>query len=157
MTPAMFHLPALTHVKEVLRTARTIAVVGFSPKTNRPSHLVGSYLIQKGFRVFPVNPGQSEICGVTCYPDLASILEPVDVVNIFRRSDEVLPVVEEALAIKAKVVWMQQGIVNQEAAALAEKAGLVVIMDRCLKLDHMQFCGRSSIVDTSIFYPTSNT
>jgi len=153
----MLHLPALTRVKEVLRTARTIAVVGFSPKANRPSHLVGSYLIQKGFRVFPVNPGQSEICGVKCYPDLASIPEPVDVVNIFRRSEEVLPVVEEALAIRAKVIWMQEGIVNQEASVLAEKAGLIVIMDRCFKLDHMQFCGRSSIEDTSIFFgPTSN-
>jgi predicted CoA-binding protein len=135
----MFHLPELTHVKEVLRTAGTIAVVGFSPKINRPSHLVGSYLIQAGFRVFPVNPGHSEICGLKCYPDLASIPEPVDVVNIFRRSDEIMPVVEEAIAIRAKVIWMQQGIINHEAAALAEKAGLVVIMDRCLKVDHAQF------------------
>lgn len=135
----MFNLPALALVKEVLSTAKTIAVVGFSPKENRPSNMVGCYLMQAGFRVIPVNPGHSEICGVTCYPDLVSIPEPVDVVDIFRRSEDVLPVVVEAIAIGAKVVWMQQGIINQEAAALAERAGLVVIMDRCIKVDHMQF------------------
>lgn len=135
----MFNLPALTLVKEVLRSARTIAVVGFSPKENRPSNMVGRYLIEAGFHVIPVNPGHGEICGLKCYPDLASIPEPVDVVDIFRRSEEVLPVVAEAIAIKAKVIWMQQGIINQEAADLAEKAGLIVIMDRCIKVDHMQF------------------
>lgn len=135
----MFNIPVIAVVKEVLHTARTIAVVGFSPKENRPSHMVGCYLMQVGFRVIPVNPGHSEICGVTCYPDLASIPEPVDVVDIFRRSEDVLPVVAEAIAIGAKVIWMQQGILNYEAAAMAEKAGLVVIMDRCIKIDHMQF------------------
>ena len=135
----MLNLPVLALVQEVLRTAKTIAVVGFSPKENRPSNLVGSYLIQAGFRVIPVNPGHSEICGLKCYPDLSSIPEPVDVVDIFRRSEEVLPVVAEAIAIRAKVIWMQQGIINHEAATLAEKAGLIVIMDRCIKVDHMQF------------------
>lgn len=135
----MLNLPVLALVKEVLRTAKTIAVVGFSPKENRPSNLVGCYLIRSGFRVIPVNPGHSEICGLKCYPDLASIPEPVDVVDIFRRSEEVLPVVAEAIAIRAKVIWMQQGIINHEAATLAEKAGLIVIMDRCIKVDHMQF------------------
>jgi predicted CoA-binding protein len=135
----MFNIPVIAVVKEVLHTARTIAVVGFSPKENRPSHMVGCYLMQVGFRVIPVNPGHSEICGVTCYPDLASIPEPVDVVDVFRRSEDVLPVVAEAIAIGAKVIWMQQGILNYEAAAMAEKAGLVVIMDRCIKIDHMQF------------------
>lgn len=135
----MFNPPALTLVKEVLHTARTIAVVGFSPKENRPSNLVGCYLVQAGFRVIPVNPAHNEICGLKCYPDLVSIPEPVDVVDIFRRSEDVLPVVKEAIAIKAKVIWMQQGIINQEAAELAEGAGLIVIMDRCIKVDHMQF------------------
>jgi uncharacterized protein len=135
----MFHFASLDQIKEVLHTAKTIAVVGFSPKKSRPSYLVGCYLIQAGFHVFPVNPGHSEICGVQCYPDLRSIPEPVDVVNIFRRSEEVLPVVVEAISIKAKSIWMQQGVVNNEAAALAQQAGLVVIMDRCLKTDHLQF------------------
>lgn len=135
----MFTLPALTVVKDVLRTAKTIAVVGFSPKENRPSNMVGCYLIQAGFRVIPVNPGHSEICGLKCYPDLSSIPEAVDVVDIFRRAHDVLPVVEEAISIGAKVIWMQQGIINREAADLAEKAGLIVVMDRCIKVDHMQF------------------
>lgn len=141
----MFNLPALALVKEVLSTAKTIAVVGFSPKENRPSNMVGCYLMQAGFRVIPVNPGHTEICGVTCYPDLVSIPEPVDVVDIFRRSEEVLPVVAEAIAIGVKVVWMQQGIINQEAEALAERAGLVVIMDRCIKVDHMQLKNSRSL------------
>jgi len=86
-----------------------------------------------------VNPGHSEICGLKCYPDLSSIPEAVDVVDIFRRAQDVLPVVEEAISIGAKVIWMQQGIINREAADLAEKAGLIVVMDRCIKVDHMQF------------------
>ncbi|MFH2123146.1 MAG: CoA-binding protein [Pseudomonadota bacterium] len=135
----MFTLPALTVVKDVLRTAKTIAVVGFSPKENRPSNMVGCYLVQAGFRVIPVNPGHGEICGLKCYPDLSSIPDAVDVVDIFRRAQDVLPVVEEAITIGAKVIWMQQGIVHREAAAFAEKAGLIVIMDRCIKVDHMQF------------------
>ncbi|MBC8208879.1 MAG: CoA-binding protein [Desulfobulbaceae bacterium] len=134
----MIHLDSMTRIKELLSRARSIAVVGFSPKDNRPSNMVGRYLINAGYQVFPVNPGHSEICGLPCYPSLAALPGPVDVVDIFRRSDEVLPVVEEAIALGAKVVWMQQGIVNHEAAALAEQAGLTVIMDRCIKVDHQQ-------------------
>ena len=126
----------MSQIKEILGQARSIAVVGFSPKDNRPSNMVGRYLIEAGYRVFPVNPGQSEICGLSCYPNLVAIPEPVDIVDIFRRPEEVLPVVEEAIGIGARVVWMQQGIVNHEAAALAEAAGLTVIMDRCLKVEH---------------------
>ena len=126
----------MRQIKEILGQARSIAVVGFSPKDNRPSNMVGRYLIEAGYRVFPVNPGQSEICGLSCYPNLVAIPAPVDIVDIFRRPEEVLPVVEEAIGIGARVVWMQQGIVNHEAAALAEAAGLTVIMDRCLKVEH---------------------
>lgn len=139
----MFALEIIHRVQETLRIVRTIAVVGFSPKENRPSNQVGRYLMHAGFQVIPVNPGHEEICGLKCYPDLLSIPVPVDVVDIFRRSEDVLPVVQEAIIIQAKVVWMQQGIINDEAAALAEKAGLLVIMDRCLKVDHMQFGVRS--------------
>jgi predicted CoA-binding protein len=136
--PEMLHLSSFVQIQEVFRIAQTIAVVGFSQKNNRPSNMVGRYLMKAGFRVFPVNPGHGEICGLSCYPDLISIPEPVEVVNIFRRSEDVLPVVEEAVAIKARVIWMQQGIINPEAAALAERAGLIVIMDRCIMIDHMQ-------------------
>ena len=135
----LLRLPPLSLIADILRSSKTIAVVGFSPKVNRPSNMVGSYLVNAGFHVIPVNPGHAEISGLKCYPDLASIPEPVDVVDIFRRSEEVLPVVEEAIAIGAKVIWMQQGIINHEAAAMAEKAGLAVIMERCLKVDLMQF------------------
>ncbi len=121
---------------EIFDSMTSVAVVGFSPKENRPSHIVGKYLIGAGFTVYPVNPGVSEILGHVCYPDLASIPHPVDVVDIFRRSEDVLPVVEAAIAIGAKTVWMQQGIVNTDAARLAEKAGLKVVMDRCIKIDH---------------------
>lgn len=128
-------LPALP-IHDILRSAPSIALVGFSPKENRPSHMVGKYLLDAGFTVFPVNPGVSEILGHTSYPDLASIPHQVDIVDIFRRSEDVLPVVEAAIKIGAKVIWMQQGIVNEKAAAVAEDAGLTVIMDRCIKIDH---------------------
>lgn len=135
----MMQLAPVKTLQRIFAESRTIAVVGLSPKTNRPSNQVALYLQQAGFRIIPVNPGQTEILGEPCYPDLQSIPEPVDVVDIFRRSEQVEPVVRDAIAINAKVIWMQQGIVNVEAATIAEQAGLTVIMDRCLKVDHMQF------------------
>jgi len=132
----MLPMQSIPEIERILSASTSIAVVGFSPKTNRPSHIVGRYLMDNGFTVYPVNPGVDEILGHTSYPDLASVPGEVDVVDIFRRSEDVLPVVEAAIAIGAKVVWMQQGIVNEEAAALARKAGLQVVMDRCIKIDH---------------------
>ena len=129
-------LVSLPEIAAIIKNCRTIAVVGLSPKGNRPSNDVARYLINAGYHVIPVNPGRDEILGQKCYPNLAAIPEPVDMVDIFRRAEEVGPVVDEAIAIKAKAVWMQQGIVNEEAAAKARKAGLQVIMDRCLKVDH---------------------
>ena len=135
----VMQLAPIVTIKKILAEFNKIAVVGLSPKAGRPSNQVALYMQQVGFDIIPVNPGQSEILGEICYPDLLSIPERVDVVNIFRRSDHVEPVVRDAIAIGAKVVWMQQGIVNEDAARLAEEAGLTVIMDRCLKVDHMQF------------------
>ncbi len=132
----MFEIQTALPVSEILRSSRSIAVVGFSPKKHRASYMVGKYLIDAGYTVYPVNPGVDEILGYISYPDLASIPAKIDIVDIFRRSEDVLPVVEAAIAIQAKVIWMQQGIVNKEAAKLAEKAGLTVIMDRCIKVDH---------------------
>ncbi len=111
--------------------------MGLSPKKTRPSYLVASYLHEAGFTVIPVNPGQSEILGQVCYPNLKAISGPVDIVDIFRRAEHVEPVVRDAIDIGAKVIWMQQGIVNKAAARLAEEAGLAVIMDRCIKVDHI--------------------
>ena len=124
--------------EEVLNSSRVIAVVGLSAKPDRPSYRVASYLKENGYKIIPVNPGEEEILGNVCYPDLVSIPEPVDVVDIFRRSEEVPAIVEEAIKIGAKVVWMQEGVINEEAAARAEKAGLVVVMDRCMLKEHQK-------------------
>jgi predicted CoA-binding protein len=123
-------------ISRLLRESRNIAVVGLSPKTSRPSNQVALYLIEAGYNIIPVNPGQEEILDRKCYPDLESINEPIDIVDVFRRSEDVGPIVESAIGVGAKIIWMQQGIVNEEAAARAREAGLTVIMDRCLKVDH---------------------
>ena len=126
-----------TKIRRILEESRTIAVVGLSPKPQRPSHRVACYLMAAGYTVIPVNPGQDTILGLPCYPDLRAVPAGVDLVDIFRRPEAVLPVVEDAIAIGARFIWMQQGIVNREAAAKAEAAGLIVIMDRCTMVDHM--------------------
>ena len=122
----------------LLKKYKTIAVVGLSPKENRPSNQVAKYMKKAGYRIIPVNPGQNEILGEKCYPDLESIPEPVDIVDIFRRSEDIPPVVESAIRIKAKVVWMQEGIVNEEAAGVARTAGLQVVMDACMRATHQR-------------------
>jgi predicted CoA-binding protein len=132
-------------ISRLLKSYRNIAVVGLSPKENRPSYQVAAYLLAAGYNIIPVNPGQAEIMGQTCYPDLQSVPGPVEIVDIFRRSEEVGPVIEQAIAIGAKVVWMQLGIVNKAAAAKARSAGLTVIMDRCLKIDHQSLLGQLNL------------
>ena len=119
----------------LLGQSRTVAVVGLSPNPERPSHQVASYLQTAGYQIIPVNPGSAEILGQPCHPDLRSVSVPVDIVDIFRKAEAVEPIVREAIAIGAKVIWMQQGIVNETAARLAEEAGLTVVMDRCLKIE----------------------
>jgi len=132
----MLQFHDLSRIKEVLKVSTTIAVVGFSPKEQRPSNIVGRYLMNAGYKIIPVNPGRKEICGLTCYPNLSEVPEKIDIVDIFRRPEDVLPVVEEAVRVGAKTIWMQQGIINEEAAEYASKAGLFVVMDRCIKIDH---------------------
>ena len=129
--------PQAAVIRTILQGTKSIAVVGLSPKPSRPSNQVASYLKAAGYTIIPVNPGQDTLLGLTCYPDLKAIPEPVDMVDIFRRPEHVLPVIKEAISIRAKVVWMQSGIINEEAAKLAEEAGLTVIMDRCTMVDHM--------------------
>jgi predicted CoA-binding protein len=126
----------MTRMDEILRSARTIAVVGLSNKRFRPSYGVAEYMKRAGYRIIPVNPGQSEIMGETCYPDLDSIPEPIDIVDIFRRSEFVPEIVEAAIRKGAKAIWMQEGVIHEEAARRAEEAGIAVIMDRCLLKDH---------------------
>ena len=123
-------------IPEILKSFRQVAVVGISDKPHRPSHYVSEYLLHAGFTIFPVNPRYEEVLGLKCYPTLSDIPHPVEIVDIFRRPDTVMPVVEEAIKIGAKVVWMQQGVINHEAAQKALDAGLLVVMDRCLKIEH---------------------
>jgi predicted CoA-binding protein len=124
-------------IRRILKDSKTIAVVGLSPKPQRPSHQVARYLMAAGYTIIPVNPGQDTILGLPCYPNLRAVPAQVDMVDIFRRPEAVLPVVEDAIAIGARFIWMQEGIVHKEAAAKAEAAGLLVVMDRCTKIDHM--------------------
>jgi len=122
--------------EKILSSSRVVAVVGLSPNSERPSYGVASYLKEQGYRIIPVNPGAREILGEACYLNLSSIPEPVDVVDIFRRSEEVSAIVKQAIKIGAKAVWMQEGVINEEAAARAREAGLLVVMDRCMLKEH---------------------
>ena len=126
----------MKRISEILHSARTIAVIGLSGKRYRPSYGVAEYLKRAGYRIIPVNPEETEVLGEKSYPDLDSIPEPVDVVDIFRRSEFVPEIVEAAIRNGAKVVWMQEGVTHEEAARRAEEAGLTVIMDRCILKDH---------------------
>ncbi len=121
---------------DILRNWKTIAVVGLSPKKFRPSYGVSEYMKSQGYRIIPVNPGHTEILGERCYRRLEDIPEPVEIVNIFRRSEEVAPVVDSAIQIGAKAVWMQEGIEDEGSAQKARSAGLEVVMDRCILKEH---------------------
>lgn len=129
--------------EEILKSSRVIAVVGLSPKPDRPSHGVASYLKEHGYRIIPVNPQQREVLGEPSYPDLGSIPQPVDVVDIFRRSEEVPDIVEEAIKIGAKAVWLQEGVINERAATRAKEAGLLVVMDKCMFKEHQKWGGQN--------------
>ena len=133
-------------MKEILSSARTVASVGLSSNPDKESYGVAAYLKQHGYRVIPINPAADEILGEKSYPDLASVPEKIDVVQVFRKPEDVPPVVEQAIKAGAKVVWMQEGVVNEEAAARAEKAGLKVVMDRCMRETHRRlFGGRTQL------------
>ena len=127
-------------VKKILSNFKTVAVVGISPNEDRPSYIVASYLKSNGYRIIPVRPDGEEILGEKVYHRLADIPEEigVEVVDIFRKSEDVPPVVDEAIQRKAKAVWMQEGVIHEEAGAKAEKAGLIVVMDRCMKKEHQR-------------------
>jgi predicted CoA-binding protein len=123
-------------IADLLRSAHTIAVVGLSNKRWRASYGVSEYMQRAGYKIIPVNPEVREVLGERCYPDVESAPGPIDIVNIFRRSELVPEVVEAAIRVGAKAVWMQEGVVNEEAAARARAAGLMVVMDRCLLKEH---------------------
>ena len=123
-------------VKQLLASSKTIAVVGASPKPWRDSGAIAEFQKKTGYRVFPVNPHYQEVHGMKCYPDLKSVTEKIDIVNIFRNPNEVGPVVDEAIAVGARSIWMQLGVVNQAAAEKAEQAGLNVVMDLCIAVEY---------------------
>lgn len=118
-------------LRRVLQDNRVIAVVGLSPNWNRPSYFAAKYMLEHGYTVIPVNPSAREILGRKCYPDLAAIPEKVDMVDVFRKPEDVMPIAEEAIRIGAKCLWLQLGVIHREAAAKAAAAGLDVVMDRC--------------------------
>ena len=115
---------------------KSIAVVGMSPKPERPSHYVAMYLKENGYTIYPVNPGHKVIAGLICYPNLLEISVEVDVVDVFRRPEHVLPIAEETIEIGAKALWLQDGVINKEASQLTEEAGLLVVMNDCMLRQH---------------------
>ncbi|MDA8213349.1 MAG: CoA-binding protein [Clostridia bacterium] len=133
--------PPDARLKELLVQARTIAVVGLSANEERASHRVARYLKEQGYRVIPVNPAVQEVLGEKAYAALEDIPEPVDIVDIFRKTEDVPPIAESAVKIGAKVLWQQEGVTSEEAANFAAKAGLEVVMDCCLKLVHQKIFG----------------
>lgn len=131
-----FENPDRPTIKKILEETGTIAVVGLSDKPERTSYMVAEAMQKRGYRIIPVNPMvQGKILGETCYPSLLDIPEPVDMVNVFRRSETTVPVAEEAVKIGAKTLWLQLGVYNEEAAEIASRAGMNVIMDRCVKVE----------------------
>jgi predicted CoA-binding protein len=130
----------------ILREYRTIAIVGLSANPFRPSHFAAIYMLAEGYNIIPVNPREREILGRRCYPTLRDIPEPVEIVDIFRDPSAVPPIVEDAIAIGAKVVWMQLGVINEAAAQRARAAGLEVVMDACVKIEHARFFGGLSTI-----------
>lgn len=128
-------------MKELLQSTRTIAVVGLSDKPDRPSHHVSAYMQAHGYRIIPVNPAITTALGQRSYPTLLDIPEPVDMVDVFRQSDAVPAIVQDAIAIGAKSLWLQEGVVHEAAAAQAADAGLAVVMDRCVLKEHARLLG----------------
>jgi predicted CoA-binding protein len=129
-------------IRDLVRTARTIAIVGLSPNVLRPSNFVGFYLQRHGYRIIPVNPRESEILGEKSYPALMDIPFPVDVVDVFRAPDAVPAIAQEAVQIGARALWLQFGVISPEGASIAERGGLAVVMDRCMKVEHARHIGR---------------
>jgi len=128
-------------LRRILRSSRTIAVVGLSAEWHRPSYFAAKYLQEHGYRIIPVSPRYQEILGERCHATLATIDVPVDIVDVFRRSEDVMPIAEQAIAIGARCLWQQIGVKNEAAASLAAEAGLDAVMDRCVKIEHARLFG----------------
>jgi len=129
-------------IQRVLLNSKTIAIVGLSKNTLRASHFVGFYLRRHGYRIIAVNPREKEIFGEKSYANLRDVPEPVDIVNVFRAPDALPEIATEAVAIGAKCLWCQYGVINEEGARIADEGGLTVVMDRCIKVEHARYAGR---------------
>lgn len=128
-------------LRRILTQARVIAVVGLSAHWHRPSYFAAKYMQDHGYRIIPVNPNYAEVLGEKCYPNVTAVPMAIDIVDCFRKPDEILPITQEAIAKRAQVLWMQLGIRNIEASKLAVAAGLDVVMDRCVKIEHARIMG----------------
>jgi len=124
--------------EDILKSSRIVAIVGLSTNPERPSYIVADYLKENGYTIIPVNPREKIILDEVCYPSLTSISGRVEIVDIFRKSEEVLPIVLEAIGIGANVIWMQEGVINREAANKAKEAGLRVVMNKCMRKEHQR-------------------
>ncbi len=134
-------MSTIAELRRILKTNHTIAVVGLSADWYRPSYFAAKYMQEHGFRIIPVNPKYDEVLGEKCYPNLKAIPEPVDIVDVFRKPDDCVPIAQDAVVIGAKVLWLQLGVVNEEAARVAEAGGLEVVMDRCVKIEYARLFG----------------
>lgn len=130
-----------TLIEKILAQSKAIAVVGISDKAERPSYKVAKYLQEHGYRIIPVNPKLDEVLGEKCYGGLDSVADKIDVVDIFRRPEDVLPIVKSAINLGVNTIWMQEGVVNEEAAHIAKAAGLNIVMDRCMLKEHRKLSG----------------
>lgn len=134
-------MSTIAELRRILKNNHTIAVVGLSADWYRPSYFAAKYMQEHGFRIIPVNPKYDEILGEKCYPNLKAIPDSVDIVDVFRKPDDCVPIAEDAVAIGAKVLWLQLGVVNEEAARVAMAGGLEVVMDRCVKIEYARLFG----------------
>jgi len=134
-------LSTIVELRRILKNNHTIAIVGLSADWYRPSYFAAKYMQEHGFRIIPVNPKYDEILGEKCYPNLKAIPDAVDIVDVFRKPEDCVPIAQDAVAIGAKVFWMQLGVINEEAARVAEAGGLEVVMDRCVKIEYARLFG----------------
>jgi len=134
----MFTNPGDDQIRQILRQSKTIAIVGLSDKPSRDSYMVAKYMVGQGYQVIPVNPRAKEVLNQKAYASLLDVPEKIDIINVFRRSDQVFPIVEEALTKKPGAIWLQLGIENEEGAGLAAMQGIAMIMNKCIKVEHQR-------------------
>jgi uncharacterized protein len=146
MSVVTYQAPSANDRLRILNKYKNIAMVGLSNNPFRPSHFAAIYMLANGYNIIPVNPACQEILGRKCYASLSDIPEPVDIVDVFRKPADVPPLVDEAIAIGAKVLWLQLGVINEAAAKKALEAGLEVVMDRCVKIEHARFFGGLNLI-----------